>query len=282
MQRLGVYVGILASSVMLASCNGKTSDSQEVEDPVKVEARDLIIEAPDSVEAAGTKVTRKPETTENSEFAEPEQSVFGETMPVLATGTEPYWTAEIGGGWVSFERPGLPLVEVPLPEFDRTRSPVSLTSEGLTLTLSETCEDETGGLSVKISYQDVDYFGCAVSANGARTRGATEASWKDLIVPSLTAIDACLDQAGEPRLVLALYPREPGTVGMILGDELGGYEECGADTETGEVYFRDPMSADQARDWMSGEAFARNGKSPGCRAGEALESDLGAFSASGC
>lgn len=221
------------------------------------------------------------------------ESILGETLPVFASGNEPFWTAEIGNGWIVFERPGLPLVEVPVPEFEESGDQVNLKADGLHLQLSKSgCRDEPGSLGIVIKFEavefegeseDISYVGCAGSASGLKQDGTQALAWKDLITPSIMAIDACLDQHSDHQLIVALYPREPGTVGMILSDERGSYFECGADTETGEIYFLDPMTAAQAADWMTGAAFVRSGQAISCQSdGDALESDAGLYFPQGC
>lgn len=218
--------------------------------------------------------------------------ILGEDTPLFASGNEPFWTAEIGKGWIVFERPGLPLVEVPVPEFDDTGDQITFTSQGLSLELTRAgCEGDSGTLGVVIKFEavehegeteEISYHGCAGSTGKIKSSGTSTISWKDLVQPSLTAIDACLTTAGSDQLIVALYPREPGTVGMILGDKVGSYSECGADTETGEVYFLDPMSGEQAAEWMNGAAFIRKGQNLACRAGVPINGDVGEYLPDGC
>lgn len=280
---------VLAAAIILAACGGGKDKSSHAPEVENVDAEDLTIDVAPPVTTAGTEIS----SSEDGNFAgagfSPE-TILGETAPLLAIGTEPYWTAEIGEGWIVFDRPGLPLVEVPLPEFKDTGGAISLQSEGISMTLTPGgCDEGQGSISVVVAYEAVEteggneginYIGCAGAAGGAQALDGGDSSWKDLIEPSQTAINACLTTAVEDRLILALYPREPGTVGMILGDKLGGYEECGADTETGEVYFFDPMSADQAEDWMTGAAFLPEGANFKCADGEDFAG--GIFLPNGC
>jgi uncharacterized membrane protein len=286
--RAWMYRSVLAASVFLVACGGNKDESVEPK-PVRPDAEELVIETVPSVETAGTSVPAvRPEIPPPDAFSP--ETIMGEGAPLLAVGTEPYWTAEIGDGWITFDRPGLPLVEVPLPEFDTTASQIELISEGLSLSMTKNgCTGDTGSIGVIIAHEEVEfdgnregvqYLGCAGSSNGAHAMDAGDSSWKDLITPSLSAIDACLAAAEGERLITGLYPREPGTVGMILGDKFGSYEECGADTETGEVYFLDPMSVSQAEDWMTGAAFIREGTNFKCMPGEALAE--GEFLPNGC
>ena len=281
-------VSALAMSIMLASCGGKTSDDPE--NAAAPDAQDLVIETAPPVETAGTDV-EKLHSADGTPLGYDPDVIMGQEAPLLAIGTEPDWTAEIGDGIISFERHGLPLVEVILPEFEDTGSEVSVVSGGLSLTLTpDACDDAERPIGVVVSYEEIEtedaseaiqYVGCAGAADGAHALGAGDSSWKDLIEPSSAAIEACLSETDKDRVILALYPREPGTTGMILGDKYGGYEECGASTDTGDVSFLDPMSADQAEDWMTGAALLPTGSAYPCGQGEAIGS-LGTFHPNGC
>tara|TARA_Y100000052_G_scaffold27583_1_gene36856 strand:+ start:77004 stop:77756 length:753 start_codon:yes stop_codon:yes gene_type:complete len=187
-------------------------------------------------------------------------TIFDMQTPVRAVGQEPDWEVIFEDGWIVFERPGLPLVEVPLPElpdgangvmeFDAGRMRVTLTRDG--------CDGPGGSLDVRIGFEDVTYVGCGGSHEGSVAQAAS-VSWQNLIVDYGPAIDACLSEASGKRLVRALYPREENTVGMILVDEIGRHEECGANSVSGEISFFDPVTTDQAEIWLDGPAvFARS------------------------
>ena len=175
-------------------------------------------------------------------------------------------------------------MEVPLPELAQNGNTVRFVSEDVSVSLSAgNCDPEVGPLVVVINYEEVEYQGCAGSLHDAEVGPSGDISWKNLIRPSLKAIDSCLEAADDQRLLRALYPREPGTVGMILTDAVGRMEECGADTETGEVYFIDPMSPEQADEWISGSAeFSRADTGLICSRGEPLADGLGVCGPSGC
>lgn len=217
--------------------------------------------------------------------AEPGE-ILGLPTPLLASGEEPYWTAEFAEGWITFSRPGLPLVEVPMPELPANQSgTLSFQAERLGIVLeTSVCGDVADALPVTITFEEVEYLGCAVSGE-INPAVSVETNWQELIPTSLTAIDACLAATDGPRLLRALYPREEGTVGMILVDSVGRYEECGAETETGDVAFLDPIMPDQAEIWFEGEAiFSRSGTSLVCRE-TGVEFDVdgaGVFHPAGC
>lgn len=213
----------------------------------------------------------------------PVRSLLGHEIPILATGSEPFWSAEIDSRWMVFKRPGLPMIEVPLPEIAEGASPtVSFDSEGLGVSLSATgCEGASDRLKVVVTYEETAYAGCAGSGEAE-----TDFSWEPMIKTSLAAIDGCLSEAGGERHIRALYPREAGTIGMILIDEVGHMEECGADSETGAVVFLDPVTPQQAGDWLTGPAvFSREGNGLACASsGQAdrMIEGAGVFHPSGC
>ncbi len=284
------WLGLTAASLALfiASCGNEETYVKGKSEVKDVDASDLVISNPEKSVSPAPKIIL---TDEAKGGYEPE-SILGISTPLFASGNEPFWTAEIDKGWIVFERPGLPLVEVPVPEFTETGDKLALVSDGLHVELEKGgCDGEAGPLKIVLKFgavetkdgtEDIEYFGCAGPASEIKSFGTNSLSWKEMIEPSLTAIDACLAQAGSDKLIVALYPREPGTVGMILGDKLGGYEECGADTQSGEVYFLDPMSGDQARDWMTGAAFVRKGQPLSCKAGDMLDSGAGEYLPNGC
>lgn len=194
--------------------------------------------------------------------------IFGEETPIRFVGQEPDWEAIVDEGWIVFERPGLPLIEAPIPELPEPGGDrLSFEAGRLTLTFQkDACETPAGTLSIKIDHDEVAYQGCG----GHQTEAAPEAvevSWTGLIYDVLPAIDACLEAADGPRLIRALYPREENTVGMILMDDVGRYDECGANAEEGEISFFDPVTADQAEIWFEGDAvFERAESGAECRA----------------
>lgn len=217
----------------------------------------------------------------------PVRVLLGFETPVLASGAEPFWTAEIDGNWITFDRPGLPLVEVPMPEKTHAvEDSLSFSSEGLDVVLSASgCNASKSSLSVTLTFEEIEYSGCAGMVDVGDANGHS-ISWKPLIATSLDEIDACLATTDGPRYIRALYPREAGTIGMILMDDVGRLEECGADTETGEVAFLDPVTRDQASIWLAGPAvFSRADSGLTCAGSEAsgeLIEGAGEYYPSGC
>ena len=275
-------------AVLMAACSDGASMTNVSEVPAATEtdATDLLIEQPQGSETEAEPLElEEPETL--PEAVARDIDFWNLPLPLLASGSEPFWTAEVDRQWIVFERPGLPLIEVPIEAFENSDEQVTLTSGDLTVSLTRSaCVSASGSenpLSMTIAYDEIDYQGCAGPSDSEGAHVGEDADWKPLIVSSLTAIDACLEAAVEPRLVRALYPREPGTVGMVLEDEIGQLEECGADLQTGELYFLDPISQQQAQAWISGPAsFARAGHSPVCESGSVLENGIGSYHPSGC
>lgn len=260
--------GMLLLALVLAGCgkdaqtSGPVAEAERpideaVPPPAGLQAETPAVPQPDRASAplvSDTEIDTTPVT------------IFGQSTPIIVLGEEPAWEARFEAGWIEFERPGLPLVEVPLPDLPAPSSGIlSFKAGNVLVTITEDgCETAAGSLGVQISFDEVEYEGCGRARNSTDTEVA-EVSWQDLISDHVTAIDACLSEADGLRFIRALYPREEDTVGMILVDELGRYEECGAQTSTGEISFFDPVMPDQADMWIDGPGmFARSGKSPEC------------------
>lgn len=271
---------ILLTSIaaILAACGG--SETQESVIPA------VATPTPASTYTPTPRPTLQTPVAEiRSAGAEPDE-ILGLSTPLLASGNEPYWTAEFAEGWITFTRPGLPLVEVPMPDLPEAQSgTLSIEAERLRVVLAEeACGEVADALSVTITFEEVDYFGCAASGE-INPAVSVETNWQELIPSSLKAIDACLAATDGPRLLRALYPREEGTVGMILVDSVGRYEECGAELDAGDVAFLDPITPDQAEIWFEGEAvFSRTGTRLVCReTGAEFDVDgAGVFHPAGC
>lgn len=215
--------------------------------------------------------------------------ILGEETPIRFVGQEPDWEAIIDEGWVVFERPGLPLIEAPMPEIEDTSGGVLTLDAGKVQMIFTPagCESPVGTLAVEIKYDDVSYQGCGGHQEESPPE-PVDVSWQGLIYDYLPAIDACLDAADGPRLVRALYPREGNTAGMILMDDVGRYDECGADATSGEISFFDPVTSEQAAVWLEGNAaFERAESGASCRAVQPMldliiGDDLGIMHPSGC
>ncbi|MAP93692.1 MAG: hypothetical protein CMK07_01960 [Ponticaulis sp.] len=258
----------------LAACGGSETEEPEIEvTPVEVAERPVLISPERSQPAKATDPL-----VEDDVIIRTPVSIFGLETPFVASGTEPFWKAEFAEGWIVFDRPGLPLVEVPLPELPEGGSgSMMFDAEALTVSLSRTgCEG--GAIAVTIEFEDIHYDGCTGERTNDAPVMADDVMWEGLIESYLPAIDACLAQAEGGRLIRALYPREENTVGMILMDDVGRFEECGANSQSGQISFFDPIMPDQAAIWFDGPAvFARSGGSPACVSANAeLDIDVGA------
>lgn len=284
----GLVWPTLILAIGLSAC-GKAADSADVPDALEMSANDLPQEGePALVQPDRASAPLVPQTEINTDPV----TILGETTPIRIVGQEPDWEAVLDDGWIVFERPGLPLIEAPIPELpDATAG--SLTFEAGTLSVEFTengCESVIGTLAVTIQYDEVSYQGCggAQADDDDDMPEAIDVSWQGLIYEYLPAIDACLDAADGPRLIRALYPREGNTAGMILMDEVGRYEECGADAETAEISFFDPVTVDQAEIWFDGDAvFERGEGGPTCKAVEPMldliiGDDFGIMHPAGC
>lgn len=216
-------------------------------------------------------------------------TIFGLQTPIYGVGQEPDWEIVFEEGWLVFDRPGLPLVEVPLPDLPaESNGVIEFAAGSMQVTLTQNaCEGPGGSLEVQIGYEDVTYVGCGGEFEPDAIQ-AESVSWEMLILDSQLAINSCLQSASGKRLVRALYPREEGIVGMILIDEIGRFEECGANSESGEISFFDPVTSDQAEIWLEGPAiFAHSELSPACQSASpqqdiAIGNGFGVLHPAGC
>lgn len=289
--KLGIR-GLVWPTLILAlglSACGKAEEPAATPDALEMSANTLPQEGEPAVEQPDrASAPLVPQAEINTDPV----TILGETTPIRFVGQEPDWEAILDEGWIVFERPGLPLIEAPIPELpDAAAGQLSFEAGTLSLEfVSAGCESVIGTLAVTILYEDVSYQGCggAQEADDDEMPEAIEVSWQGLIYEYLPAIDACLDAADGPRLIRALYPREGNTAGMILMDEVGRYEECGADAETADISFFDPVTADQAEIWFEGDAvFERGEDGPPCRAVEPMldliiGDDFGIMHPAGC
>ncbi|MAI91621.1 hypothetical protein [Ponticaulis sp.] len=268
----------------LTACGGTETEAPQVSETVASTSPQAPAPA-----STPTQSVVQPLGPADDELNTPE-TLLGVSLPIHMSGDEPFWTGSLAEGWITFERPGLPLVEVPLPELDETATgSLAFEAEDVAITLAAGgCGIGDGPLNVTLVFQEIEYFGCAGAEDDLPGGEFSIPSWSELIPVAQGAIDACLEQAGGPRHIRALYPREEGTVGMILMDAAGRYEECGAELDTSAVSFFDPVSEDQAVIWFEGSAiFSRAGMSPECAAGDqasdvVIENDLGVFHPQGC
>lgn len=275
-------ISAIAASA-LASCGG--TDTEERSDTSSSIAQTGNIERPVVIASEAERVTAP--VIEEPVVLNMTDEILGVDLPIIMSGTEPFWSGSFEGGWITLDRPGLPLIEVPIPELpDAGNGRMRFNTEGLDITLATGgCEAADSELSVTVLFEDAEYVGCAGMETTEIRDGGDLPLWYQLVPGSIEAIDACLEAADGPRFVRALYPREQGTVGMILVDGVGRYEECGAEVDTGELGFFDPVSPEQAAVWFDGDVmFARADSGTGCniQLSSPLDASLGQFHPKGC
>lgn len=282
-RRISKYMTGLVAASWLAACG--SSDTEDATPSAPAPRAESNMQRPTGVVAPAERVAA-PLHEDTSDLNMPAQ-MLGVDLPILMSGAEPFWSGSIEGGWITLDRPGLPLIEVPIPELpDAVNGGLTFDAEGLNLSFSEGgCETGDAALGVLIVFEEAEYIGCAGTATPDVRTDVEVPAWYEMIPGSLTAIDSCLAEAAGPRFVRALYPREEGTVGMILVDTVGRYEECGAELETGALGFFDPVSADQAEIWFDGDVmFAREGQATECNIllEAPLDASVGQFHPAGC
>ena len=208
-----------AAASALASCGG--TESEERSDAASSTMQASNIERPVVIASETERVTAA--VIEEPVVLNMPDEILGVDLPIIMSGTEPFWSGSFEGGWITLDRPGLPLIEVPIPELpDAGNGRMRFNTEGLNITLATGgCEAADSELSVTVLFEDAEYVGCAGMETTEVRDGGDLPLWYQLVPGSIEAIDACLEAAAGPRFVRALYPREQGTVGMILIDGVG-------------------------------------------------------------
>ncbi len=176
--------------------------------------------------------------------------------PFYAAGDEPYWRMDVSDGWFVFQRSGLPSIEAPLvaPTKGAGGADVFKTPPlevQISAAACETDEGVAGKASVLVTLDGVPFDGCAFDSTPASADGDDiEAEDLATLTDAIQEIDACLAKLGEPALITAVYPRQPGVTAMAMRNRTGALFECGA-TDAGEVLFLDPVEPGAAGAWLT-------------------------------
>ena len=178
--------------------------------------------------------------------------------PFYAAGDEPFWKLDIVDGWFVFRRSGLAEIEAPLVQptgaggidiFETPPLKVSLKREPC-----ETAQGSQGGVSARVTLDEIEYGGCAFG--GASAGASAEAT---AVIEALAAIDACLAKLDQPALVTAVYPREGERTAVALRAQDGSLHECAVEADGQTIAFLDPIEPRAAGAWMSRMRFLRTG-----------------------
>lgn len=180
--------------------------------------------------------------------------------PFYAAGDEPFWRMEIVDGWFSFRRSGLRAIDEPLVQprneagadvFDTGSLRVTIRREGCS-----TVQGGAGDFSARVSFDGLDYDGCAFSGQMAVVASAEAATAAE----SLGPIDACLAKLSQPALATAIYPRQDGVqIAVALRAKNGAAYECVTEGGGANVVSLDPLDQGSQPAWMNRMRFLREG-----------------------
>lgn len=180
--------------------------------------------------------------------------------PFSAAGDEPFWRMEIVDGWFSFKRSGLRAIEEPLVQpHNEGGSDIFDTGSLKVVIRREACQTEQGGsgdFSAKVTFDGLDFDGCAFSGQASAPASAEAAT----VAESLTPIDACLAKLGQPALATAIYPRQDGEqTAVAMRAKSGAFYECVTEAQGTSVVSLDALDQGGQPSWMNRMRFLREG-----------------------
>ena len=187
-------------------------------------------------------------------------SVWVLPPPFSAAGDEPFWRMEIVDGWFSFKRSGLRAIEEPLVQPRQENGADVFDTGSLRVMIRrEACETEQGGkgeFSAKVTFDGLDFDGCAFGGQSTSTASAEAAT----VAESLTTIDACLAKLGQPAVATAIYPRQDGEqTAVAMRAKSGAFYECVTEQEGSSVVSLDALDQGGQPAWMNRMRFLRAG-----------------------
>lgn len=180
--------------------------------------------------------------------------------PFSAAGDEPFWRVEIVDGWFSFKRSGLRAIEEPLVQpHNENGSDIFDTGSLKVAIRREACETDQGGkgeFSAKVTFDGLDFDGCAFGGQTVVAASAEAAT----VAESLTPIDACLAKLGQPAIATAIYPRQDGEqTAVALRAKSGAFYECVTEQGGSSVVSLDALDQGGQPAWMNRMRFLRAG-----------------------
>jgi len=172
--------------------------------------------------------------------------------PFTAGGMEPFWSARLVNGALTFERPETGPLVFKIGPLKPNAGIAKVTQGKLTMILSaQPCTDDAGralDYRMLIVYGRDAYEGCARVGEAVAAK-----DWSAFLGDYLVAVDACLARAktqGFDAKVTIAYPRTLGHVAVRLSSVTDGRYECSAESSTGAIKYFDPVGD---ADVMSGE-----------------------------
>lgn len=155
---LNIWLAMAALSITIISCAPSDDSSKPTREEVDLAPIDI------THEATSPDLQIKPEIVEGFMFDEAWRDYMPKP-PFAGLGAEPFWLIKEEEGWLVFERPALPPIEVEMLKPQITGKSATITSEGLTLSFIKkrcvTPKGEAMPYEAKIEFEGTSYFGCA-------------------------------------------------------------------------------------------------------------------------
>ncbi|HVY90952.1 MAG TPA: hypothetical protein VG942_18940 [Hyphomonadaceae bacterium] len=239
-----------AALVLLAACGGQAPDKTAAAKPGAADPGGATI----SATGANSPLAQQTATT----AASLDTSTWVLAPPFYAGGDEPAWKLDVGDGWFSFKRSGLPKIETPIVQPKKVGAADVFESDTLKITIKrEACmTDEVGNadVSATVTFDGTDFDGCAMKGQSA---GASPEAGQ--VVDALAQIDMCLAKAGVPAIVTAVYPREGDRTAVGLKGKDGSFYECAVEPGGKEIAYLDTIDPNTIASWQSRMRFLRTG-----------------------
>lgn len=172
--------------------------------------------------------------------------------PFAAAGAEPFWSAEIDGGEITFSRPEEPPVTAKTPALRAAGGVLKFNAGPLQVTIvAQPCVDASGepqAYRMQVIEGGVAYEGCAKEG---RFESGPGKDWAGVVLDLMPAIDSCLAQTPgpQPRVTMA-HAMSGGQVSVRIIDGLRGRYLCSAPRGGGDVALLEPIPQG---DYLDGE-----------------------------
>lgn len=226
---IALGVAALGAALLLSACEKKA-----------VEPTEAGPKAPSAAEVERNAVSDFEAPQPGLSTPNPNASFAG---PFTAGGMEPFWSARLVSGKLTFERPETGPLSFNIGDLKPKAGVAKVTQGKLTMILSaQSCTDDSGqalDYRMLVVYGGDAYEGCARVGEAPAAK-----DWSAFVGDYLAPIDACLAKAktmGFDAKVTIAYPRQSGFTAVRLSSVTDGRFECSADTKTGAIKFFDPL-----------------------------------------
>lgn len=168
--------------------------------------------------------------------------------PFYAAGVEPFWRLDADEGWFVFQRSGLAEIDAPIVAPRKDRGEDTFETRPLEIRVrSGACDldGSNGDAFVSVVFEGVEFSGCGFAGRTSLSGPSVSAvDWSSELGASVGAVDSCLARLAEPAIIVSVYPREGNLTAVVVKSSSGRAYECGADANSGEVAFLDPIEPD--------------------------------------